>query len=57
MRCSDCSAESVVPWRTWQPGPKRWALYLPFMHSDDLQVWDVADEDLCVTGWNSYAGV
>jgi len=23
--------------KTWQPGPKRWALYLPFMHSDDLQ--------------------
>lgn len=23
--------------KTWLPGPKRWALYLPFMHSDDLQ--------------------
>lgn len=21
----------------WPPGPKRWALYLPFMHSEDLQ--------------------
>eukprot|EP00913_Durusdinium_trenchii_P003463 g3206.t1 len=23
--------------KTWPPGPKRWAFYLPFMHSDDLQ--------------------
>mmetsp|Transcript_6220 Transcript_6220/g.14162 ORF Transcript_6220/g.14162 Transcript_6220/m.14162 type:complete len:459 (+) Transcript_6220:27-1403(+) len=27
----------------WPPGPKRWALYLPFMHSEDLQ-----DKQRCV---------